>query len=102
MGKYKNLSPKEKREYWKKHIDAWQHSGQSQTKYCHSQKIKKSTFGYWRTRLSREEIFVKVPIELESHSALEIIIKDSIKVQIRKDFDPELLLETVKTLEQLS
>jgi hypothetical protein len=55
MENYKILPPEEKRMFWQKHIATWRQSGLSQTEYCHSQKLKKSTMGYWQTILSREK-----------------------------------------------
>jgi hypothetical protein len=102
MDNYKQLTREEKRKFWQRHIDGWQKSGQSQTEYCHSQKLKKSTLGYWRTLLSREKSFIEIPVTIESQAAIDIIIKDTIKIQVRNGFDPDLLIQTVKTLEQLS
>jgi hypothetical protein len=102
MDNYKQLTREEKRKFWQWHIDGWRKSGQSQTEYCHSQKLKKSTLGYWRTLLSREKGFIEIPVTIESQAAIDIIIKDTIKIQVRNGFDPDLLIQTVKTLEQLS
>jgi transposase-like protein len=102
MTNYKNLTTEEKRQYWKTHIQAWQESGQSQIEYCRNHNIKKSTLGYWRTRLTRENGFVEVPVEIASTTPIEIIISDKVTVRIRKGFDPDVLIQTVKTLEQLS
>jgi len=99
---YKRFTSEDKQKYWQKHIDGWLKSGQSQLEYCRNNKIKKSTLGYWRTRLSREDVFIEIPIELESHSAIEIILKNKIKIQVRKGFDPQLLIQTIKVLEEIS
>lgn len=102
MTTYKQLTSEGKQKYWQQHIDAWLKSGQSQMEYCRNNKIKKSTLGYWRTRLSREDVFIEIPIELEPHSVIDIILKNKIKIQVRKGFDPELLLQTIKALEEIS
>jgi hypothetical protein len=102
MENYKILPPEEKRMFWQKHIAAWRQSGRSQTEYCHSQKLKKSTMGYWQTILSRERKFVEIPIKMESQSAIEIVIKDAIKIQIKKGFDPDLLCQIIRVLEHVS
>jgi hypothetical protein len=102
MDNYKQLTPEEKRRFWKKHIAAWRKSGQNQADYCRSQKLKKSTLGYWRTLLSREKGFIEIPVKIESQATIDIIIKDTIKIRIKNGFDPDLLIQTVRTLEQLS
>lgn len=102
MDNYKTLPAKEKRKFWQKHIAAWQQSSQSQEEYCRSQKLKKSTLGYWRTRLSREKGFIEIPIKIESQSSIEIVIRDDIKIRVNTGFNPDLLIETIKVLEQIS
>jgi hypothetical protein len=34
--------------FWQKHLNAWQASGQSQSDYCKTHKLKIATFTYWR------------------------------------------------------
>jgi hypothetical protein len=102
MDNYKELPPEEKRRFWQKHITAWRQSGQSQKDYCRTQKLKISTLGYWQTRLSREKGFIEIPIKIESQSTIDIVIKDTIKIQVRRGFDPDLLIQTMRVLEQIS
>lgn len=102
MANYKQLSREEKQEFWRQHIEAWKVSGQSQAEYCEEQKIKKSTLGYWRSQLLKRKRFVEIPLKIESQSPIDIIIKDTIKLQVRKGFDPDLLIQIVKTMEHLS
>ena len=102
MANYKHLSREGKHKFWQKHIDAWQTSGQSLVEYCMQQKIKESTLRYWRTKLLMKKGFVEIPVKIESESTIDIIIKDTIKLQVRKGFDPDLLIQAVKTLEGLS
>lgn len=102
MDNYKTLPPEEKRIFWQKQIAAWQQSGQSQKEYCRSQKLKKSTLGYWRTRLSKEKRFIEIPVKIESQSTIDIVIRDDIKIQVKKGFDPDLLTQTIRVLEQMA
>ena len=102
MANYKHLPRKEKHKFWQKHIDTWLKSGQNQTEYCKKQEIKESTFRYWQTKLSRKECFIEIPVTIESESTIDIIIKNTVKLQIRKGFDPDLLIQAVKALEQIS
>ena len=46
--------------------------------------------------------FVEIPVKIESEATIDIIIKDTMKLQVRKGFDPDLLIQAVKTLEGLS
>ena len=102
MDNYKTLPAKGKRKFWQKHIAAWQQSGPSQEEYCCSQKLKKSTLGYWQTRLSREKGFIEIPIKIESKSTIDIVIRDYMKIRVKTGFDPDLLIQTIKVLEQIS
>ncbi len=34
--------------YWKEHVDAWKHSGSSQTKFCQANDLAYHRFVYWR------------------------------------------------------
>jgi hypothetical protein len=101
MANYKQLSPSKKYKFWQDHIDAWRESEQSQTEYCNKQKIKKSTLGYWQNKLAKQTEFIEIPVELEKRSVIEIIITDKVKLKVTKGFDPDLLLQTIKVLEQL-
>lgn len=102
MANYKYLPREEKHKFWRKHIDAWRTSGQNQKEYCVQQEINESTLRYWRTKLSKEKGFVEIPVKIESESTIDIIIKNTVKLQIRKGFDPDLLIQAVKTLEHIS
>lgn len=102
MENYKKLPPEEKRRFWQQHITAWRQNGQSQKEYCRIEKLKISTFGYWRTRLSKEKRFIEIPIKIESQPTIDIVINDGIKIQVKKGFDPDLLAQTIRVLEQMS
>lgn len=104
METYKSLSTDEKRKFWQKHIEGWKASGQSQAEYCREQQLKKSSLGYWRTRLSRETGIVEIPapgFTTDRKSAIVIRLGSQIKLEVENDFDPDLLLRTVRTLEKL-
>jgi hypothetical protein len=102
MENYKQLSQTEKQTFWQKHITAWKKSGLSQDVYCRNQKIKKSTLGYWITKLSREKGFVEVPVNLPSVNEVEITINKNIRIQLLKGYSPELVTRLLKTLEETS
>ena len=102
MDNYKTLPSEKKSRFWQEHITAWQQSDQSQKEYCRIQKLKISTFGYWRTRLCREKGFIEIPIKIESQATIDIVIKDDMKIRVKTGFDPNLLIQTIRVLEQIS
>ena len=46
----------EKQAFWQQHMSQWESSSQSQSAYCATYGLKLGTFGYWRTRLSRQHL----------------------------------------------
>jgi hypothetical protein len=38
-------------DYWRRHIGAWQRSGQSQMAYCKTRQLAYHRFAYWRRKL---------------------------------------------------
>jgi len=41
------LDPKEKRQFWEDHVQAWQHSGLTQAEYCWQNNLKNHRWWYW-------------------------------------------------------
>ncbi|MDN5873842.1 MAG: hypothetical protein L0H29_05605, partial [Sinobacteraceae bacterium] len=39
-----------KQDFWAGHIEAWQASGQTQTRYCREHQLSLPRFGYWRRK----------------------------------------------------
>ena len=105
MENYKKLPPAVKREFWQRQIDGWRSSGQSQAEYCRRQKLTKSAFGYWRTRLARETGLVEIKplhIKVEAQATIDIIVRGGLRVRVQKGFDADLLVETIQALGRLS
>ena len=46
---------RQKREYWKRHIDSWQESGLSQSQYCRQHDLKDHLFFYWKRRIVKPD-----------------------------------------------
>jgi len=60
----------ELRNFWKKHIYAWQESSTTQVAYCHEHKLHVHRFGYWKRKLidanivlSQTNSFVQISTE---------------------------------------
>jgi hypothetical protein len=70
----------EKERGWRRHIDTWQRSGQSQRTYCERNGLALSTFHLWRRRLcgTTRHSIVSPPVSIErvdhGDQALEFIL----------------------------
>jgi hypothetical protein len=42
---------RQKRQFWKSHVEQWQQSGLSQRAYCRNHGLKPDRFYYWRRRI---------------------------------------------------
>ena len=42
-------------EYWRRHIDAWKTSGQSQSEFCNVNKLSYHRFCYWQRKFHKQE-----------------------------------------------
>jgi len=102
---------KQKRIYWKRHIESWQESGLTQTEYCRRYNLKGHQLVYWKKRFVQTESGVTfVPLKLDnlmrvpaacSSWPLRLIINDGLKVEIGHGFDPHLLRQLIITLQGL-
>lgn len=48
---YHKYDTHQKREFWKIHVEQWQHGSLSQRAYCRKQALNVSHFYYWRRRI---------------------------------------------------
>jgi hypothetical protein len=49
-------------EYWRKHLESWEHSGLTQAAYCAQQCLSAKTFSRWRNKgASKTEPVSKAP-----------------------------------------
>lgn len=46
---------KDKARYWQQHMETWQASDLTQPAYCELHTISLAAFGYWRTRLKKQQ-----------------------------------------------
>ena len=99
----------DKQTLWSNHISAWQASEHSQVAYCEQNNLSYSAFGYWRTRLKKEDkaqkdpakairfASIKVKSDRQSHFTLKI--NDRHSIEIKNGFDKTLLSELIQTIE---
>jgi len=103
---------KQKRTYWKQHIDDWQQTGLTQTEYCRRHNLKHHQLVYWKKRFLKSESDVSfVPIKLDDlldipvqpdNASLSLVIDNHFKIEIRAGFDARLLRELIFALRGLA
>jgi transposase-like protein len=95
-------------EEWRQIIDGQRHSGLTVAAYCRDRGIKDSAFYAWKRRLrspaksnrSSAPVFVEVkPTKTSAVGAIEICLRGERRLLVKRGFDPELLVDLVRTLE---
>ena len=104
---------RDKRRYWKEHIDSWKASGLNQTQYCRRHDLKFSQFVYWRRKYHRR---VETPVSLvrvalpeanfhslvpSPHKPLRVLVGADRRIEVERGFDPVALKQLIHVLEQL-
>jgi hypothetical protein len=102
---------KQKRSYWKQHIEKWHSSGMTQTAYCQQYELKVHQFTYWKKRFIQTAsgiTFVPVKIRRTGPSSsakhpspLRLNLAQDLQIDIRPGFDPQLLRRLITTLRSL-
>ena len=103
---------KQKRSYWKQHIDTWQETGLTQAEYCRRNNLKHHQLVYWKKRFLKTETDVSfVPLKLEDlldiparqdQASLILVINNDFKIEIRAGFDAQLLRQLIYVLRRLA
>lgn len=104
---------KQKRTYWKQHIDSWQETGLTQAEYCRRYNLKHHQLVYWKKRFLKTETDVSfVPLKLEDlldsripagpdAASFFLVINNHLKIEIRAGFDAPLLRQLIFALRGL-
>lgn len=102
---------KQKRDYWKHHIESWQGSNLPQTEYCQQNDLKDHQFVYWKKRFVQTETGVKfVSLNLgplmskqpsQSASSVRLVFDNGLKVEVDPGFNPQLLRQIIMTVKGL-
>ena len=99
-----------KRRIWSDRIASWKQSGQSQRAYCEQHQLVPGTFCYWRSRLKEQKAgghadkprFLPVTLKQHSHASLTLLINGQHHLEIKSDFDPDLLSKIVRAVQQVA
>lgn len=101
----------QKRASWKRQIENWQSSGMTQLAFCQKQDLKPHQFTYWKKRFVQTEtgitfVPVKIHRQLPTSSAvaapsIRLIVDKNLQIEIRQDFDPQLLRKVIDAIRML-
>ena len=98
---------REKRRFWKAHIQAWQKSGYSLAEYGKHHNLVYHRLIYWKSKFKNEPTkqvnFVPVPLQpAPPNIPLTLSLQnDRFKIEIGTGFSDELLGRLIVTLESL-
>lgn len=102
---------REKRKFWKAHIEAWQKSGYSLAEYCQHNNLIYHRLIYWKTKFSNESAnsisFVPVPMpigrqkELPDTALVLNLQNDRFRIEVSKAYCSKTLCRLITTLESI-
>ena len=96
-----------KTQLWSDRIRSWKQSGLSQRAYCEQHQLVLGTFVYWRCRLKKLEAvapadkprFLPITIKQQSSASLTLLVNGRHHLEIKPDFDPDLLSKIVQAVQ---
>jgi hypothetical protein len=101
------IRTKRSREQWQELVCQWQDTQMTAIAWCRQQDISYESFIIWKNRLKNssqptasKQPFVELIDTTPAHSGIEIHCRD-LKLTIRKNFDPEVLLQSLQVLEKV-
>ena len=99
---------KEKRRYWKQHLDTWQTGGLTQVEYCRRHDLSRFRFQYWKRRFQESDslpALIEVPfssvIAGKPSHALRLVVGNRYQIAVERDFDPVALKQLIDVLDRL-
>jgi hypothetical protein len=100
-----------KRVYWERQIKSWQSSGMTQVAFCKEHDLKPHQFTYWKKRFVQIETGIRfVPIKFHHRStsvsdmdspSLRLIVNRDLQIEVRQNFDPQLLRKVIAAIRTL-
>ena len=89
---------------WQEHFQSWKESGLSQINFCKTHSLNIHTFRWRLCKMKNTEItctdLVQIPVPVKLQPAqLTVRIGEHLHISIPNDFDADLLIRVVKTLE---
>jgi len=93
----------EEQEYWRRHVEGYESSGQTRESYSTSQGIKIYQLDYWRWKFKRQsavsptvENWIPVRI-IEEENTLDLNV-GKVRITVKPGFNHELLSEVLRVL----
>lgn len=99
------LKKSELKKYWFNHIKLWSEGKVTQSEYCRKNNINRDRFAAWKKRCeeevtSKETGLVELSLsEFQVSSYLDVIVSNNLGIRVKEDFNPELLIKIINTLE---
>ena len=94
----------QKRQYWQSHNEACRKSGQTREAYCEQNHLNLKTFAYWRQRLKKEAVpvrLVQLPTALQQPPTALRLVVNGCGIEVADGFNAATLAEVVWVLRRL-
>lgn len=102
-------SLRQKRKFWRAHIETWETSGLNQSEYCRRQGLDVRRLRYWSKKkpiTSNQPLaLVEVPMPRLSDGsghALRLVVDNRHQVEIADNFSPETLEQVLLVLRRMA
>jgi hypothetical protein len=95
------LDPKEKRQFWENHVQAWQQSGLTQAEYYRQNNLKNHRWWYWRKRISHppEADVTFVPLHFSSsktsQTGISVVTPNGYRIECDNGVDVSKLRQLI-------
>ncbi len=96
---------RQKRKFWRAHVNAWKKSGLSQAEYSRRQGLNVHRLGYWINNKSSQTTqsltLVEVPtqnMETGNAVALKLVVNNHYQIEIGNQFSSETLEKVLQVL----
>ena len=108
-----HLTAEELRAFWRRHLEYWRTSGQSQAAYCRAHGLTEHRFRYWKQCLApglgaqeppNLEGFLPVQLAVQptrpalADSGITVRLSTGLGLELRSDFDAATLQAVVQAL----
>ena len=94
----------QKQQYWQSHNEACRKSGQTREAYCEQNHLNLTTFAYWRQRLKKEAVpvrLVQLPPALQHPPTALRLVVNGYGIEVAEGFNAATLAEVVCVLRRL-
>ena len=94
----------QKRQYWQSHNEACRNSGQTREAYCEQNHLNLKTFAYWRQRLKKEAVpvrLVQLPTALQQPPTALRLVVNGYGIEVAEGFNAAILAKVVCVLRRL-